>query len=544
MREWGDPPFAAQQYRSCATLRSCHRARMLEPPERNSYHATITMRCSLGLLSAALLSSLASAQLPTPNPIPRVKPRAHWVLTPSVTGTPTQRRDNPGAASESKLYVFGGRAGNATSSVLNALYEFDGKAWTLKTAEGAVGSPPKRGGAAVAWDFGRKKLVVFGGDAAGSPVKLLADTWEWDPTSNKWTQLSSKVSPSARRWSAMAWDPISKGMVLFGGLTAAGYSDETWVLVAGQWTKRTPSSKPPARSNHSMMTRRDYKDIVLVAGQDNSKTPKVRHLDVWRWLGATWIQLPTNKTNPHGCAGNQAVYDESRKRIVLQGGNGISTYGGATLYGKLYGGSPSSWRSEYACVSNRWLLCGPSSFSTADPVIGRISRYFAGYIAALGKVYKVSGQNPSGTGTITGTCEYQATPVATAATLGKGCQNLVLAGVFPKDRPWLGRTLDAQVTGLATGSLALGLIGFKSYSIPLKSIFSVGGAGCTLYSGFDITLPLSNTGGKAMLSLPLPSDVKFAGAKIYEQVLQFQFSGSSLSSFTASNGLTLTLGAL
>jgi hypothetical protein len=54
-----------------------------------------------GLVLAALGGSLLAQ-----SPIPMSAPRARWVLSPGVTGTPTQRRDNPGAASLDRLYVF------------------------------------------------------------------------------------------------------------------------------------------------------------------------------------------------------------------------------------------------------------------------------------------------------------------------------------------------------------------------------------------------------------------------------------------------------
>ncbi len=103
------------------------------------------------------------------------------------------------------MYVFGGRSSNAGTTVLNALYEFDGTSWTLKTAEDAAGSPPARGGACVAWNFASNKLVVFGDDdGAGN---LFGDTWEWDPTTNAWTNVNPAASPSARRFSAMTFEP-------------------------------------------------------------------------------------------------------------------------------------------------------------------------------------------------------------------------------------------------------------------------------------------------------------------------------------------------
>jgi hypothetical protein len=493
----------------------------------------------LSVLSLPVLASLGHAQVPAPNPSQRVAPRAHWVQTPGVTGTFSQRRDNHGAASETHLYVFGGRVGNASSGVLNALYSFDGKAWKLETAEGAAGSPPKRGGAAVTWDFSRNKLVVFGGDQ-GSSTTLLNDTWEWDPTTKAWTQVNSTNAPSPRRWSAIAYDPLSKGIVLFGGQTAAGFDGETWVLLGGQWTQRTITNAPPARSNHSMVTRRNFGDIVLFGGQDNTNGA-IRHLELYRWVGATWIKMSTNGTVPHSTVGNHAVYDEARKRIIVQGGNGISTYGGSANYGTLYGGSPSTWASEFDCISNQWRLYGASSFSTADPVIGRVSRYFTGYIHSIGKVYKVSGQNPSGTGTITGTCEYQAAPLASADALGTACGTLALAGDFPNDRPFLGASFDSECTGLATGSVALGLIGFTTLNVPLMAISPVGG-NCSLRSGLDLVLPLVGSGGSAQMSLPLPNDPSFAGAMLYQQVLELKFGGGMMTSLEASNGLTLTLG--
>lgn len=57
-------------------------------------------------LTASIL--LASGRLVLArSPIPMAAPRARWVLTSGVTGTPTQRRDNPSAASNDKLCLFG-----------------------------------------------------------------------------------------------------------------------------------------------------------------------------------------------------------------------------------------------------------------------------------------------------------------------------------------------------------------------------------------------------------------------------------------------------
>jgi hypothetical protein len=501
------------------------------------------------ILSSLSLAVAVAAQLPTPNPIPRTAPRAHWVQTAGVTGTPTQRRDNPGAASNDRMYVFGGRDANAGTAVRNALYEFNGMAWTLKTAEGAPGSPPARGGACVAWDRARNKLMVFGGDTGGSPTTLLGDTWEWDPATNAWTNVTpAGASPSPRRFAAMDFDPITGGMLLFGGETAittpaSTPSNETWLLSGGVWNQLGSATVPPARRMHSLATRPDFGDVLMCCGADPSTTPEVRMLDVWKWTSAGWVLIPTT-TIPHGTTASQAIYDPIRKRLVVQGGQGISvpnTAGGGG-YGDLYGGSPSTWCSEFDSLTNEWTLYGAPGFNTADPVIGRISRYFGAFIPALGKIYKVSGQNPSGTGTITATCEYQAVPVATTATYGAGCTGGGGVVTLAADNaPWTTRTFSSTATNLVNGSLAFAVVGFTTASTPLSSLVPFAGAGCDLLAQLDVTAPLVNVNGSATLPLPVPDNTALTGRSLHLQVLQIEIAAVKL---TSSNGLTMTFGAL
>lgn len=304
-----------------------------------------------------------------------------------------------------------------------------------------------------------------------------------------------------------------------------------------------PATSPPARRLHSLAARPDFLDVFLCCGDDASVTPNIRHLDAWRWTSNTWTQFTTT-THPHGTTANQAIYDQLRKRIVVQGGQGISTpnTAGGGQYGDLYGGSPSTWCSEFDCVTNQWLLYGQAAFGTADPVIGRISRYFGAFIPSLGKIYKVSGQNPSGTGTITATCQYQANPVAATANVGAGCTGLALAGTAPNDRPWLGRLFTTTATGLQTGSVPLALYGVSSVPTPLSSIHPAGVVGCDLLSSLDIVLPVTNLGGVAVAQVPLPADPILVQFTLYHQVLQLATTGGVITALTSTNGLALTFG--
>lgn len=74
--------------------------------------------------------------------------------------------------------------------------------------------------------FGRH-VVLFGGAAQG---EVSGDTWALK--GNGWRQLHDAVHPSDRQRAAMAWDPVRRRAVLFGGsdLTGGGEIDDTWTL--------------------------------------------------------------------------------------------------------------------------------------------------------------------------------------------------------------------------------------------------------------------------------------------------------------------------
>lgn len=555
----------------------------------------------LPLAALSLLATPAFAQLLQPVTQLRAAPRASWTLL-TVTGAPTQRRDNPGAASNDRLYMFGGRDGNANSTVHNALYAFDGTAWTLMTPDTTTpGFPVARGGACVAWDFTHNKLIVFGGDTGTGPVggpattaTLLGDTWEWDPTTNLWTDITATAGgPSPRRFASMTQDPVTGGILLFGGetnISPVAPSAETWLLLNGTWVQMTPLTSPAARSQHSLMTRTaPFADIVLCAGLDESfltTTDKIRFLDVWRWDGSNWSKISdwdfVNQVGSHPATANaaQAVYDPLRHRIVLQGGQGLSagtfTSSAATgtptntalLYGyfnsgtgqwEQYNGSPSNWTSEFDSFTNTWTiysrkLAAPAlaTFGENDPVIGRTSRFFAGFVPSLGKIIKSGGQNSSGTGSTFGTCSYQATPVASSTSYGTGCTGPGGPLVQTVDaQAWTGRTVQTTTTGFGPLSVGYAMASVTQVfpGIPVSAIPGLPGPGlgCELLIGsLDVTGFLFPSGGAATWTMPLPDASlipTLIGVTFYVQVAELDFSAGWIGTY-ASNGVACTIGAL
>ncbi|MBL8730545.1 MAG: hypothetical protein JNM25_19155 [Planctomycetes bacterium] len=572
-------------------------------------------RLPLRLAVLPLFAAAAIAQLPTPSPNPptlRAAPRATWVAV-TTAGTTTNgtlsagtyaplanttfRADNPGAASNDAIYVFGGSLANNTATTANDLWKFDAVAGTFTQliADGVAGSPAHRARASIAWNPATNRLVVFGGNTRGGPTgvgvpTLLNDTWEYDPGTNAWTNVTPGAgNPSPRQHASMCFDPITGGMLLFGGQVNDAsphvINNETWLFLGGVWTQLAPATSPPARCQASLMTRTDYNDCVMCVGLDqttynnpptNTVVEQIRFLDVWRWNGSDWNLLSnydvlTNTGTqgfPASAIGAQAAYDPLRHRIVVQGGNGHTVGTNVTyLYGTLYGGSPTNWTSEFDSLTNSWTLYSrltttPTAFGNNDSVIGRISRAFTGFVPATKTLYKVCGQNAAATGSrpTYNVYSYQANPIAVADPYGTGCSGpggtLAMAA---DDLPWNGRTFSVTGTGFGAAPnsvavLMLSAVGsFPPGAVTLASLAPIvpgGGPGCDLLiQTLDYSEGLLPSAGTATWMLPLPDatvDPTLPGVTFYVQFAELVFAPfpSNWVGTYASNGITCTVGAL
>jgi hypothetical protein len=543
-------------------------------------------------VALAVSAAPVLAQLPAPTVKERVAPRAAWsAVTSAGTSSTTlhQRADNTGAASADKLYVFGGCKGNNTTTTLNDLWEFDALAGTFtqllpNTATPApAGTPTHRGRACVAWNFSNSRLVLFGGNTrkGGNGLQtdtLLNDTWEWDPNTNTWTDVTPvSGNPSPREHAAMSWDPLTGGMLMFGGdadgsdATPKSPNAETWLFLGGVWTPILTATTPPARANHYIMARPDFGDVVMCGGGDYSGSDRINHLDVWQWTGGNWTALCNydvpSSTQTAGTGwqatsiGTQAAYDPLRRRIVQQGGQGLNqgAAGNVTyVYGADYGGSPSNYTSEFDCVTNTWSIygtptAGATPYNNNDPVIGRVSRAFFGFVPATGKLYKVCGQNAvaGGGNPLYNVYEYQATPPASTESYGAGCHGMSLSA---DNGPWTERTFTVTGTGFGPFSIGLLVLGIGPAGqfdpgVPFGALGLPGpGVGCELLAAPNIAeVMLPPLAAVQTWSLVLPElsvDPTLAGLEFSVQAVDLDHTGGTWSSTYSSNGLKVVIGAL
>ena len=462
------------------------------------------------LLSTALLSILCAntiAQAPGPS----------WVQFATGNSEPPLRRENPGTSDGTYMYVFGGKTGNSGGVALNDLWRFDGVAWTEMTTTGAAGSPPERDKAGVTWDFARNKLIVFGGqDGTGA---LLADTWEWDPGTNAWTNITS-AGPAARRFTALSYDPATSGILMFGGLDAAGHLNDTWLLFSGTtWVQMAPTVVPSTRRQHHLVTRSDVGDVLLVGGQDDTlAAPGKWRRDTHSWNGADWTLIVT-ATQPQGVVANDATYDELRQRLVMPSGNG-------GIPANQFNGV-----SEFDTLTNDWVIRAG---------LGYYSRSFVAYVSALGKTFKVSGQ---GNGTPLLTYEYQSDVIADATSFGAGCIGLS-GNVLTFDSnsaPWTGRTWTGTCSGMNGPSIAAILWGFSTaQDTSLAGLFGAP-ATCFRHVPIDVLDVGFAVAGTFDVVLALPNDPALSGFALSAQVAELDLTVNNL---RTSNGLTMTIGVL
>ncbi|MCI4317428.1 MAG: hypothetical protein L3J96_02725, partial [Thermoplasmata archaeon] len=218
--------------------------------------------------------------------------------------------------SDGSLLMFGG-------SGLNESWAYRAGNWTL---QGAGATPPGRLEAGMAYDANDSEVVLFGGIGGGTGFPLLNDTWAY--SAGRWTNLTSTAGgPPPLAGAMMAYDPMAKEVLLFGGESRLGYTSQTWEFSRGHWTNLTGglTTSPPGRG-FGMMTFDGADNYLLLVGGIGPPSPLTGFCDYlcgdsWEFTNGAWTQLhPTIGPPPSDGAG--IAYDPILRQVVLFGGTG------------------------------------------------------------------------------------------------------------------------------------------------------------------------------------------------------------------------------
>jgi hypothetical protein len=286
---------------------------------------------------------------------------------PSLTITATQAASsNLGAWSG----LCAGQGGNTCGLTLNQVNSNPtisvsaGIGYTIKTFTLTVNVKGAWGGAtgnvisgpgphynqAMAYDVARNKTLMYGGVNGQNTV--VGELWEYDNATQVWSLISQASAPGARQGASLVYDSVNHLFVLFGGASSGAAIGDTWQFdpVAQSWAKTvaagTPGA-PTARYLHSMAFDSQRGVSVMFGGLDTG-TPSTQYNDTYEYSYnpgtgvGTWTQR-----NAQGAAGNPAVrylagmvYDSTRNKMVLAGGNNTAT---SVWYNDTYEWNSSSF---------------------------------------------------------------------------------------------------------------------------------------------------------------------------------------------------------
>lgn len=194
-----------------------------------------------------------------------------------------------------------------------------------------------------------------------------------------WQQVPNP--PTGHFNHSMAYDPVRKEIVLFGGKQATGPSNDTWTWDGTLWMLVVPStSSPPARTNHTMFYDQVRQSIVIFGGDASSNGTALLD-DMWEWNGEEWIDITPSSGGPEPRLAHTMVYDLARSSAIMFGGQGALN----ELFNDTWEWDGSSWTqmspatvpsaraghgSVYDQATQRAVMFG--GFATLSPPIERL----------------------------------------------------------------------------------------------------------------------------------------------------------------------------
>ncbi|NHJ38806.1 MAG: hypothetical protein FK731_02155 [Asgard group archaeon] len=136
-----------------------------------------------------------------------------------------------------RILLFGGQSKDVTYD--NKTWAFDLETTTWENRE-AANPPPYRSHSAMVYDSFNDKTILFGGiylpygDIPGYQSR--SDTWCYDYTENKWTELNCTIHPYPRWTVDFAYNSKEHKAMIFGGtyIFPNYYKSDTWVFACNE----------------------------------------------------------------------------------------------------------------------------------------------------------------------------------------------------------------------------------------------------------------------------------------------------------------------
>ena len=181
-------------------------------------------------------------------------------------------------------------------------------------------------------------VVLVNGYPEGDPDPGPLELWRREGDGDAWARVPvSGERPSGRNFAGVAHDPRSGRLVLYGGLTSEGASDETWLWDGTRWTRAAQNqgqtqvqnqdqtqdqtqdqgAGPGPRSSPGMAVDEASGFTLLYGGDDGSE----QYADTWAFDGSTWQQVA--RQGPHPMRWPALMESDPSGGVVLYGGHQV-----------------------------------------------------------------------------------------------------------------------------------------------------------------------------------------------------------------------------
>ncbi len=190
----------------------------------------------------------------------------------------------------------------------------------LWKSRGVVG-PEGRSGAASVYDSGRDRWIISGGYQQ-------TDLWEWDGSGGTWEKRTGAAPQTTGQLigHVLAYD-TRRDQVLMLGNRVMGPDVWVWNGTSGTFTKRPTDGPGPLPREWIHAAYDDARDRLMLFGglTLNGTTDN----DLWEWDPATarWTNCSGSKPGtPRGRLHGTLVFDNRRQALILFGGDGFNDY--------------------------------------------------------------------------------------------------------------------------------------------------------------------------------------------------------------------------
>jgi hypothetical protein len=418
--------------------------------------------------------------------------------------------------------------------------------------------PPPRSYGAMAHDYVRDRIVLWGGQGLSGPS---TDTWELD--GGTWTQRQPPQSPPAARGS-MCFDRGRLCMVLVVRTFPTGVVS-TWEYDGTTWTQRALATQPVAPFGGPLVYDSSRGVVVLFSEGFHAATAST-----WEYSGIDWVQR-SPATSPPPRYGSSLAFDPHRGRAILHGGYTQTVLSDTWEYDGTNwlpaSGSAGPARAGYGfafdAYRRRAVLFGDLAVSAANTLEYEAGTWSASVSAGPptlegpALVYDVLRQECVMFGGIhvgpnaPTNATYRYRPVTPAATVpfGQGCAGgSVVPGFLqqPFHAPYLGLTFGVRMysaPGNQPSFVAAGLSRTSWNGVPLPlPLGFVGMTGCQLLVSGDVLLPTTVSGANATTELAIPPQLALLGAQFFLQGFVFE-PGANPMHLINTRGLECTIGS-